>query len=88
MNKDLLEEIRKDTELAKTLSVITDREALLDLESRMIGYMQMLQDNADEYEYKSTQLRNKSKILKEYIRTIHSRRTELSVSDSLTRKGI
>lgn len=89
MNKeDLLKQIQEDIEIAKALSTITDGDELLSLEARMVGYLQPLQDSADEFEYKSTQMKSKVKLLKEYIKTIHSRRTELSISSSLTRKGI
>lgn len=86
--KDLLIQIQSDIEIAKNLSTITDADDLVKLEAAMVGYLQPLQDAADEYEYKSTQMKSKVKLLKEYIKTIHSRRTELSISNSLTRKGI
>jgi len=83
-----LEQLEDDIKLAKSMSEISDLNDLVDLEARMIGYLQNLQDQADNYEFKSTQMRSKSKILKDYIRTIHSRRTELSISNSLQRKGL
>lgn len=88
MNNDVLEQIGSDVELAKSMASISDSEELLSLEARLIGYLDLLQEKADEYEFKSTQLRGKHKTLKEFIRTVHSRRTELSISNSLTRKGI
>ena len=88
MTDELKQQIADDINLAKRLSEISDPDKLVELEANMVGYLQPLQDAADEYEYKSTQMKSKVKLLKEYIKTIHSRRTELSISSSLTRKGI
>lgn len=85
---ELLKEIQEDIQVAKGLSEITNPDDLVSLEARMVGYLQPLQDQADEFEYKSTQMKSKVKLLKEYIKTIHSRRLELNINNSLTRKGL
>lgn len=48
--------------------------------------MDRLQEEADNYEHKSTVMKGKLKTLKEFIKTIGNRRTELSISSSLDRK--
>lgn len=85
---DLLKQIKADTDLAKNMSSIQNTTEMLELTARLIDYTDVLQDAKDEMEYKAKQLDSKIKTLKEYVRVSKARTQELSINDSLKRKGL
>ncbi len=87
MTPELQAQMAADLELAKNMSSIQDLDQLVELESSLIDHMSFVNEKANELEYKSIQMKEKGKTIKEYVRTLHSRRTELSISESLRKKG-
>jgi hypothetical protein len=81
MDDKIKEEIQRDIELAKSMTNITSSEAVMELTNRLIGYLDIVNEAVANYEYKTSQLKGKQKILIEYVRTAKQFATSLSINN-------
>jgi hypothetical protein len=88
ISEQLQQQMKDDLELAVSLSSIQDLNALTDLLARFIGYLETTTSAVAELEYKASQLKSKSKAVQEYIRAIKQHLQNVSIDQSLTRKGV
>lgn len=86
MDKELLEQMQADIELAKTMSEIGSAPDVRNLVNNLIGYMDTIIQAIATHEYKASQLAGKKRVLEEYIRNGKEIAKELSIANSLSQR--
>ena len=79
MTEEEKTQLEEDVTLAKKMATITSSQEITALNIRLVGYLEALEAQEAEYEYKAKKLKSKSRTLMEYIRIGKQRMTQIGI---------
>ena len=86
IKQEILQQIKEDLELCKTMTDIDSSELMLALTNRLIEHQSVIMEAIADSQYMTDTLKGKLKTLQEFMRTSKQREKELSLLEYERRK--